>query len=719
LPTRRSAARRDTLVRWAALCTFTGAATWSLATAIDMRRAYQDSWLLEGLWPSVALALAAYVVASVSLRRPRHVALLATALAVLLNAVPALKYAYPYASTSDTADHVLLIRSLAMTGQADPGAAYQHTPGLHLLVAALSSWSGTLLWLWTRLFPPLLGALLPLGFYLLCARLPLPAGLARPVLALSPFALPLLYALNGTSFTAPLLVALLALLLVRESNVSWGAGSGDAGRGPCMWEVGHTVLVLVLSGAIIFWHPISSLLYPMVLLAAGAIGQLRPACRRVFSGSSGMVSVGASMVAGVLVFWFCRADYVWARLIKNLRLMIEPRSTPALVPARLGELDLVGQARMALLFHGRDAAMLALAGCGVFFLAWSVVRRGSGHRVSSPRQKESRMANGRASTEARPYGVEGSGGWAVKERAGTRIASGTQSGPIRVGRRVRARPHGVEGREKLRARRWASVWTGARVYGREESATAGVLRGATGARTYGSARRALHTYGLVWLLFFAVVCGVFAYQFGAQGYQRFLVYLVTLSPLPAGYALWRAAAALHRPSVHGRRYSGRPLVAAALCAVAILSCFQLYPYQPAVPAIEAGAGVATPSVWLHLVNSEHQRLLLLYAAEKLPPEAQLVVDYAGHRQARLFSGTMLQDRLRRTEQARPVPAYLLLHWPGAAGPYMEQAEFRSTAALQAWRDRPGMSTIYDNGGAFILYYSGNAADPFRLEPSGE
>ena len=613
MSTRRSVARRDARVRWAALCAFTGAATWSLVAAADMRRVYQDGWLLEGLWLPVAFALAAYVVAAVHMRRPHHVALLATALAVLLNAVPALKYAYPYAPTSDTADHVLLIRSLAATGQADPGAAYQHTPGLHLLVAALCNWSGTLLWLWTRLFPPLLGALLPLGFHLLCARLPLPAGLARAVLALSPFALPLLYALNGTSFTAPLLVALLALLLVRES--------GDTRQQRCTWQMGHTVLVLVLGGAIVFWHPISSLLYPMVLLAAGTIGRVRPACRRACAASGALVSVGASMAAAVLVFWFCRADYVWARLIKNVRLLLEPRSTPALVPSRLGEMDLVGQVHMALLFHGRDGVMLALAGCGVLLLAWPLVRQGAVER--------------------------------------------------------------------------------------------------TGAHMYGSARRALHTYGLVWLLLLAVVCGVFAYQFGAQGYQRFLIYLVTLSPLPAGYALWRVTAALHRPSARGRPRSDRTLIAAALIAVAVFSCAQFYPYQPSVPAIEDRAGDATPVVWLHLVNSEYQRQLLRYAAEKLPAEAELVVDYAGHRQARLFSGTTLQDRLRRTEQARPVPAFLLLHWPGVAGPYMEQAEFRSTAALRAWRDRRGVSTVYDNGGAFILYYPGNAVDPFRLEPSGE
>ena len=629
------------------------AGTWSLATAVDLNRAYQDSWLLEGVWVPLALSLAAYIVSAVHLRRPRHVALLAVALAVLLNAVPALKYAYPYAPTSDTADHVHLMRALALTGQVDPGASYQHTPGLHLLVAALTAWTGSSLWLWARLLPPLLGGLLPLGYYLLCARLPLPGGLARCVLALSPFALPLLYALNGTSFTAPLLVGLLALLLVREG------GAGRPSRPACAWEVGHTVLLFLLAGAIIFWHPLSSLLYPLVLLAAGTVGQLRPACRRACAASGALVSLGASMSAAVLVYWACRADYVWARLLKNLRLLLEPWRTPALVPSRLGELDLLERARMALLFHARDAALLALAACGVLYLCWALVRR---------------LASGRA---ARP------------------------------------RP---------------------------------------GDAAHRAPARALHTYGLVWLLLGAVVCAVFAYRFGAQGYQRFLLYLVTLSPLPAGYALWRGAAALRGAArlpghlsgrarkraerhvrVEGHVRAERRVLAAALTAVAALSCLQLYPYQPAVPSLGTGTGasvpsagpgaaapgVAAPAVWMHLVNSEYQRQLLRYADADLPREVQLVIDYAGHRQARLFFGTALQERLRRTEQARAAPAFLLLHWPGAAGPYMEQAEFRSPDALQAWRDRPGVSTVYDNGGAFVLYHPANGADPFRLERDDE
>lgn len=75
----------------------------------------------------------------------------------------------------------------------------------------------------------------------------------------------------------------------------------------------------------------------------------------------------------------------------------------------------------------------------------------------------------------------------------------------------------------------------------------------------------------------------------------------------------------------------------------------------------------------------------------------------------------MQKRLRLTEQARDAPAFLVLHWPGAAGPYMEQAEFRSVEVLRAWRDRPGVSTVYDNGGSFVLYYPANGTDPFYLE----
>jgi hypothetical protein len=602
-------------------------ATWSFAAAVDLHRAYQDSWVLEGVWLPVGISLGAYVVCAVRLRRPRHVALLAATLAILVNAVPALKYAYPYAPTSDTADHVNLMRVLATTGSISPDASYQDTPGLHLVVAALTVWTGSPLWLWARLLPSLLGGLLPLGYYVLCSRLALPGTLTRCVLALSPFAVPVLYALNGTSFTATLLVALLVLLLVRDGEMD------RTSRGTCLWEAGHTVLLFLLAGAILFWHPLSSLLYPLVLLAVGTFGQLRAVCRRACAALGALVSLGASMSAAAVVYWAFRAEYVWQRLRRNLWLVLQPGDTPALVPSRLSELDLTGRARIALFYHGRDAVLLALACGGMLLLAVALVRSLASRRATRP------------------------------------------------------------GRDTI---------------------------------VYGAAKRAFHTYSLVWLFFGAVICALFAWRYGAQGYRRFLLYVVTLSPLPAGYAVWRTGAMLLNaprwtgwPRGRTREQAARRVLFVALGTVAVLSCAQLHPYQPAVPSFGVDSKETTPVVWLHGVNSEYQRQLLRYADAELPLEIQLVIDYAGHRQACLFVGTMLQRRLRRPGQARHAPAFLLLHWPGRAGPYMEQAEFRSAQALRAWRDRPGVSTVYDNGGSFILYHPANGIDPFYLEQRGE
>lgn len=610
-------------VTWSALCIMVATGTWSLAAALDLHRVYQDTWVLEGLWLPLGVSLGAYVICAARLRRPRHVALLAAALAVLLNAVPALKYAYPYAPTSDTADHLNLIRALATTGLVAPQASYQDTPGLHLVAATLTAWTGSSLWFWARLLPPLLGGLLPLGYYVLCTRLSLTGGLARCVLALSPFAVPVLYALNGTSFTAVLLVALLVLVLVRDSWVD------RSSRGACAWEVGHTVLLYALAGAILFWHPLSSLFYPLVLLTVGMLGQLQPVCRRALAASGALASLGAAMSAAAIVYWAFRADYVWDHLLQNLRLILEPAHTPALVPSRLSELTILGRARIALFFHARDAALLGLAAGGVLSLLGALARRlGMGRSIGLPR----------------------------------------------------------------------------------------------GAEEFGAATRVLHTCALLWILFGTVICALFASGYGAQGYRRFLLYIVTLSPLPAGYAVWRGAVALSgarplRRRSRARRLgqTGRSVLTAVLSAVAALSCVQLYPYQPTVPTLGVDKDDVTPVLWLHGVNSEYQRQVLCYVYSDLPDEVQLLIDYAGHRQACLFLGTTMQKRLRLTEQARDAPAFLVLHWPGAAGPYMEQAEFRSVEVLRAWRDRPGVSTVYDNGGSFVLYYPANGTDPFYLE----
>ena len=226
--------------------------------------------------------------------------------------------------------------------------------------------------------------------------------------------------------------------------------------------------------------------------------------------------------------------------------------------------------------------------------------------------------------------------------------------------------------------------------------------------------RLLRTYAVLLLMLLGPVLVVFAVGFGAQGYARFLRYVIAASPLLAGYGLWRAVDILRR---RVSQLPEKPLLFTALSIVVLVSAIQIFPYQPAVPVPRhLTAGEAdTPVIWLHQVNTSYQHLMLGFALENLPDDIQLVADYIGHRQSRLYFGTEAQSQVFRTLTAKPEPGFILLHWPGWPGAYMEQAEYRSPGAIGAWRTRPQVSTAYDNGGSFVLYYPDNAEQPFSLE----
>ncbi len=176
----------------------------------------------------------------------------------------------------------------------------------------------------------------------------------------------------------------------------------------------------------------------------------------------------------------------------------------------------------------------------------------------------------------------------------------------------------------------------------------------------------------------------------------------------AGYGLYSLAPRFRARSTP---VSGALMRAVAVPAILISALIQLYPYQPAVAAFSSGSTGSgdTPLLWFHQVNTGYQRQMLEFAAGQLPRGAQVLVDYIGYQQSGLFFGLETVYRLRQLSWgALPEPAYILLHWPGAAGAYMEQAEVRSHDFVRRVRMFPGMNVVYDNGGSFVLYYPRNA-----------
>lgn len=210
-----------------------------------------------------------------------------------------------------------------------------------------------------------------------------------------------------------------------------------------------------------------------------------------------------------------------------------------------------------------------------------------------------------------------------------------------------------------------------------------------------------------------VLAGVFTIQFGTQGYGRFLIYCVVLSPALAGYAIWKIA-----EFIHDRSLLVQKAVVLILILIIIFGSFlQIYPNQTIVPVSQESSYDPTlsPIVWVHQVNSIYQYYMIDYALTRLKTKVQILADYVSARQEIIFFGLSEERALRSWDKPKAQPALVLLHWPGSAGGYQDQVEMRSVDHIQQLRMAEGMNIIYDNGYSFILFYPGDF-QLFDLEP---
>jgi hypothetical protein len=224
-------------------------------------------------------------------------------------------------------------------------------------------------------------------------------------------------------------------------------------------------------------------------------------------------------------------------------------------------------------------------------------------------------------------------------------------------------------------------------------------------------------YALIWAAFVGLLLAVFVASFGEQGYTRFLGYVIGLSPILAGYGLWRIIQWVqqHVPVVRAGATA-----AVAFVLVAGMFSVQMYPYQPAIPTLRGDQAQNVPIVWLHQVNSTYQEHMIRWTFRRLMPtvsldRTQVLADYISYQQGALYYNIQAKKRLRRSIDQAQLPAYVLLHWPGKAGAFMEQAEYRSNVAIRRWYDGPDTSVVYDNGASFVLFSPTNAEEPFYLE----
>lgn len=345
---------------------------WALSTAVGLNYGYQDTWILEGVWQPLVLALCFYIVTVYKDLDPERTAILTAFFVFTVYSVSVLKYTYIYASTIDASIHFSMMRSLAEVGRFDNNI-YAYTPGLHLLVGSLAQLSGMSVAFWAKIVPAFMGSIIPMGVYLLCSRIDMPRLLLRCIIILSGLSLPMLYLPNGTTFAILIISPLVTMVILQSISE------------PRM-RLGFMVMMYVLGATLIIWHAASSLVIPLTFAMMGSIGLLfvwlwervaylqiwirRPAFALVIMGTIGFVST--------LLYWRFVATPIWEQLMDNMRVFTQVVETQKpsegiLVPERAFTLQPIDLILTLLVNHARDGGMLALVGLGGIFNLYALL----------------------------------------------------------------------------------------------------------------------------------------------------------------------------------------------------------------------------------------------------------------------------------------------------------------------------------------------------------
>jgi hypothetical protein len=219
--------------------------------------------------------------------------------------------------------------------------------------------------------------------------------------------------------------------------------------------------------------------------------------------------------------------------------------------------------------------------------------------------------------------------------------------------------------------------------------------------------------GILAAAFLMVVLAVLASTFSKFGYHRFLKYVMIVIPVLSGMGLWSLLHFIARKLRISRIHL---LLSLAIFSTYLFAGFQIFPYQPGIPAMPLpGTAGDTPAYYEHKVNSDYQRRMIEFAYFEMDPTISLYTDYVAFQQTVIFIDEDAKPRFRTGKWEHYRTSYVLLHHPGIAGPYAEQAEYRSPEAIQRLRQMNGVSVVYDNGESFILLVPRELMPEFNLE----
>ena len=317
-------------------------------------RGYQDSWILEGVWPQTLLFTLVFAVLVVNIKSNKQLVVLIASFIMILSAVPNLKYLQLYGAFDSISHYGYASRIIELGHVPTIGAyskEYSGTPGLHIFLASLSQITGISMNDSVKILLVLLSVLIIFVTYYAANKMLSESNL-RFVLYGLIFTLPVFISLFGTSYALPLIFIFIATLLKQFTSYSSSK---------------YNYILLLSGSALIISHGVSSIFLAVLLCSIFVLMRTRS---YVFPGLKIDVSLyrryfnyAVIVTLAVLVWWFISAPYLIRALIVNIINAIFNERSTEVIPGKFFEITPFNQLTFLIL---RFYDMILVGGLSLF-----------------------------------------------------------------------------------------------------------------------------------------------------------------------------------------------------------------------------------------------------------------------------------------------------------------------------------------------------------------
>ncbi|MCP5098156.1 MAG: hypothetical protein GY943_21620 [Chloroflexi bacterium] len=326
------------------------------------RRNYQDSWVLEDVFPYVLAFCAAFVWVLFRETHTSRITVFSALFVTILRLIPGLKYKWAYGTAVDQMVHISSIQRIMESGFPPAGTPYTDIPGMHALLGVIGMVSETAVDDVVGIAFPLILGLIPFFIYFLTSQFRINDILRNQIIIMSALAFdPYFLLIQGSPFGVLLIMLVLVLFLSREF-------------GSIYIQLPLTIALLGSIMALTFGHGISSLIF--ILLIAGMPIALRvvnkfwqlPIRNQIGSGASRLFTFTVVLFSS---WWMYQARGVFLIFVNQIWSFISRAEVEkAPIPSRVSELGIIDLFLIFWSLHGNIFMMALLAGIGVFILWW-------------------------------------------------------------------------------------------------------------------------------------------------------------------------------------------------------------------------------------------------------------------------------------------------------------------------------------------------------------